>query len=436
MHRTQTYTLVFALVAALVTALSTVYSYRALEGAFEQRFMRPLCQDAEFTASQLSARGVVEAGVGGAESNGYLELAIQLDPKVGAAGLTDLAVIAADRRTIYDRTDPDTRIGEPSPFDSLAHDSLSAALGAAPSARRSVTTHVMAHGVDTRVVFAPIRDSVGTVAVLAMAARPDWAGDLNRLRGRLLVVAALSVLAIAILAGFLMRQAGKQVALERRLSRSENLAAMGRLSATLAHEVKNPLAIIRGSAKRLAKLEPDAQRMADSMVEEVDRLTRTVGRYLQFARSSPEANGTGDAAGALTATLDLLEGEFVSRRCSLVREGDFASARVALDDESLKQVYLNVVLNALEAVGDGGRVQVTLAREDDHLRVRIEDDGPGIPAEVLKRLGEPFQTTKAQGTGLGLFLCRRLVASAGGTLDVDSPPGQGARVRIGFPLRG
>ena len=286
-----------------------------------------------------------------------------------------------------------------------------------------------------RAVFVPIRDGVRPVAVLVMAASPDWASELTRLQRRLLVVAAVSVLAIAILAGFLMRQAGKQVALERQLSRSENLAAMGRLTATLAHEIKNPLAIIRGSAKRLAKLDSEAQHMADSVVEEVDRLTRTVGRYLQFARSTPQANGTGDAAGALTATLDLLEGEFIQRRCLLIREGDFAVAQVALDEESLKQVYLNLVLNALEAIGEGGTVHVTIARDTAHLRIEVRDDGPGIPADVLRRLGEPFQTTKAAGTGLGLFLCRRLVASAGGALEVDSPPDGGARVRLRFPTR-
>lgn len=432
MHRTQTYTLVFAVAAVVVTALSTALAYQGVQEAFERAFSRRLLQFANLAVSQMIVRDVEQAALQGADSDAYLALEAQLEPMTSGAAVADLAILDANRHTIYDRNDAGTRVGEISPFDSLAH----AALGRALAGHTLNAPPYAVHGVAMRAVFVPIRDGARTVAVLAMAASPDWAGELVRLQRRLFVVALVSVLAIFILAGILMRQAGKQVQLERQLSRSENLAAMGRLTATLAHEIKNPLAIIRGSARRLAKLEPEAQRMADSVVEEVDRLTRTVGRYLQFARSTPEPNGTGDATGALTATLDLLEGEFIQRRCNLIREGDFSRAPVALDDESLKQVYLNLVLNALEAIGEGGTVQVSVAREGPQLRVEVLDDGPGIPADILKRVGEPFQTTKAQGTGLGLFLCRRLVQSAGGALEVDSPQGGGARVRVRFPQRG
>jgi signal transduction histidine kinase len=209
---------------------------------------------------------------------------------------------------------------------------------------------------------------------------------------------------------------------------------MGRLTATLAHEIKNPLAIIRGSARRLGKLEPEARRMADSLVEEVDRLGRTVTRYLQFARGEGEGAGHGDAAAALSATLDLLEGEFRARRCTLERDGISGPAIVRLDAESLKQIGLNLVLNALEAAPEGGRVHVTLAVQGGRVEIGVRDDGPGIPADVLPRLGEPFFTTRAQGTGLGLFLTKRLVEGAGGALRVTSRPGEGTLVTVSLPV--
>jgi signal transduction histidine kinase len=209
---------------------------------------------------------------------------------------------------------------------------------------------------------------------------------------------------------------------------------MGRLTATLAHEIKNPLAVIRGSARRLGKLEPEAQHMADSVVEEVDRLNRTVSRYLQFARGERSTEGRGDLAAAVTATLDLLEDEFRARSTALERHGIEGPLVVRLDVESLKQLALNLVLNALEAQPEGGRVRVTLERRGGAVEMSVRDDGPGIPAEVKSRLGEPFVTTKAQGTGLGLFLARRLVEGAEGELHIASPPGEGATVMVRLPL--
>ncbi|HEY6196443.1 MAG TPA: ATP-binding protein, partial [Candidatus Eisenbacteria bacterium] len=269
-----------------------------------------------------------------------------------------------------------------------------------------------------------------------MTATPTWDAVLARLRRDLTLLAAVSVLAVAALAALVMRANAAQLALERRLSRSENLAAMGRMTATLAHEIKNPLAIIRGSAKRLTKLDPEALSMADSVVEEVDRLSATVNRYLQFARGSgPAADATGDAAGTLAATLDLVEGEFRARGCVLEREGAFEPARVPLDDAALKQVWLNLVQNALEAIPQGGRVRVSCARGAERVAVRVADDGTGIPADVLARLGEPFFTTRAMGTGLGLYLSRQLVQGAGGSLGLQSRPGAGTIVTVELPLR-
>jgi signal transduction histidine kinase len=210
---------------------------------------------------------------------------------------------------------------------------------------------------------------------------------------------------------------------------------MGRMTATLAHEIKNPLAIIRGSARRLGKLDGESQRMADSVVEEVDRLSSTVNRYLQFARGgTAEAGGRDDAAAALAATLDLLEGEFRARDCALERDGTFTGLAVPLDGASLKQVWLNLLQNALEAVPPGGHVRVSCRGEAGRVTVRVADDGPGIPADVLARLGEPFFTTRARGTGLGLYLSRQLVQGAGGSLVVESRPGAGTTVTVELPL--
>jgi len=289
-------------------------------------------------------------------------------------------------------------------------------------------------GHELRAGLAPILDGRHVVGVLAVESRVDYIAVLAGLRRTLLLAALLSALGITVLAVVTIRVAGSAARLERRLSRAENLAAMGRLTATLAHEIKNPLAIIRGSAERLGKLDAESRRWADSVVEEADRLTRTVGRYLQFARGEDSTTGDGDAARALGETLDLLEGEFRSRRATLARPEPAPEALpVRLDNESLKQVFLNLMLNALEAIGEGGRLAVTVGERQGRVAVSFTDDGPGIPPETLRQLGHPFMTTKARGTGLGLFLSRRLVQGAGGTLDIESEVGRGTICTVLLP---
>jgi signal transduction histidine kinase len=195
------------------------------------------------------------------------------------------------------------------------------------------------------------------------------------------------MLAVLLLAAVVVRGAWSAARLERRLSRAQNLAAMGRLTATLAHEIKNPLAIIRGSALRLGRLEPEARRMADFVVEETDRLSRTVARYLEFARGS-------DAGGAAET-----------------------------EDAAV----------ALEAMPQGGHLAVSLAERAGRIEVGIADDGVGIPAGTLKRLGSPCFTTRATGSGLGLFLSRRPAESAGGELRIQSEVGRGTTSTVRFP---
>lgn len=428
-HRSQTYTLAFAVAAALVTALAALLSYRGLSAAFEGEFRARVARVANIAATQVAPSAIAELRLYGAETGGFLEVQAQLDMLCAVTGFEDFQLVDTTRAVLYDVRRAEEGIGAPSAWDSLA----SAALTRALAGEATNAPPLVRRGLDVRAAFHPVIDDGRVVAVLVAEARPEWAAELRRLGRWLTLVAVVSVLAIAVLAGILVRGIGRTLALERQLTRADNLAAMGRMTATLAHEIKNPLAIIRGSAKRLGKLEPEAQRMADSVIEEVDRLGRTVGRYLQFARIEQEPGGTGDLAAALGATLDLLEGEVRARHCVLEREGDLAApAFVRLDVESLKQVCVNLVLNALEASPEGGRVRVALERRGGHATLAVRDDGPGMPAEIVRRLGEPFFTTKAMGTGLGLFLSRRLVESAGGRLAVESAPGQGTRVSASF----
>lgn len=429
MNRAQTTTLAFAALAAAVTVGTAFVAYHGMRSAFERESSQRLKQLAELAASQLSGGDLADARRTGPEGNGLLAIQAQLDALCTAAGLANAAVLDDSGHVLYDVRAGLVEPGGASAYDSLAHALLVRARAGAsvalPAVRRG--------GLEVRAAAAPVPDARGVV--LVTEDNPSWGPELARLRRDLALIAAVSVLAVAALAALVMRANAAQLSLERRLSGAENLAAMGRMTATLAHEIKNPLAIIRGSARRLGKLDGESQRMADSVVEEVDRLSSTVNRYLQFARGgTPEAGARDDAAATLAVTLDLLEGEFRAHDCALERDGTFAGLTVPLDGASLKQVWLNLLQNALEAVPPGGHVRVTCRSEAGRVQVRVADDGPGIPAEVLPRLGEPFFTTRARGTGLGLYLSRQLVQGAGGSLAVESRPGAGTIVTVELPL--
>ena len=422
--------MLFVLAAALATAISAGLAYRGVRTALESEFESRLEHLA--AAAQITANDVHEIRLLGDDANAYLDVQTQLNTLRAATSVENVSLI--DSTTVA-RFDAESRLheGVRSALDSLAHSALARALAGRPA----VSPPYDRDGVTLRAAFAPVRNPAGSVAgVVAVEARPAYLRTLDELRGRLGGIALGTVLAIALLALLLARQALSAARLERRLSRAENLAAMGRLTATLAHEIKNPLAIIRGSAQRLQKLDPESQRMAEFVIEESDRLSRTVGRYLQFARGEDPALETGDAVRTLEATLDLLEGEAGARGIAVERVGAFpAVARVGLDSESLKQLYLNLALNALEAMGKGGRLRVGCAERAGRIEVTFADDGPGMPREVLEKAGSPFFTTKVTGSGLGLFLARRLARSAGGSLEIVSPPGGGTTCTIRLPRR-
>ena len=436
LQRTVLSTILFAVLAVLMTAVSAWVAYDRVRSALVSEFERRLSRIAETAASQLEPALVAEVRQRGGESAAYLAVQVQLVTLRSATGVDEASLIDSTGTTLVDARSPEHTERLPSALDSLAHPTLTRALEGRPA----VSGIFRRGGRSLRASLAPIRTQPGPVAgVVAVEAEAAYLPVLTALARTLAVIALVSVIAIAVLAALIIRASAAAARLERRLSRAENLAAMGQLTATLAHEIKNPLAVIRGSAERLKRLEPEAQRMADFVIDEVDRLSKTLARYLQFARGEPALQETGDAAVSLEATLELLEGEFRARRVTVERISPFApSAPVTLDNESLKQVYLNLILNALEAMGESGRLKVAIVSRGGPaapIDVTIADDGAGITTDTLKHIGSPFYTTKPRGSGLGLFLARRLIESAGGELEIQSQVGAGTTCVVKLPSR-
>jgi two-component system, NtrC family, nitrogen regulation sensor histidine kinase GlnL len=229
-------------------------------------------------------------------------------------------------------------------------------------------------------------------------------------------------------------------------TRVENLAAV---AAGLAHEVKNPLGGIKGAAQILAErlqADADASRFTALITREVDRVSALLEQLLELTRPPRLRLGAVNVHRLLQEVL-LLEGATATDALRVDCRFDPSLPAVWGDEAALRQVFLNLTKNALDAMGRAGILTVTTRMETDfHLRypawsrsrkflsVEIEDTGPGIPPEDLERIFTPFFTTKASGTGLGLAVSHRLITQHGGLVQVESEPGRGSSFRVSLPV--
>jgi two-component system sensor histidine kinase PilS (NtrC family) len=227
--------------------------------------------------------------------------------------------------------------------------------------------------------------------------------------------------------------------MERIARRNQTLAEVGALAAGIAHELRNGLKPISGSVEVLQReltLEGENAQLMELVSRESARLNRFVTDLLSYAREREVAH----EAIVLDVYLRELVGDLRrDPRCvpgiTLRAELEEAAGVVLhADRDQLRQVWLNLAANAFEAVGPRGTLVVRATPgADGRLTVTFEDDGPGIAAEHLPRVGEPFFTTKHGGTGLGLAIATRIVEHHGGTLSLDSAPGRGTRVHVTLP---
>jgi signal transduction histidine kinase len=228
---------------------------------------------------------------------------------------------------------------------------------------------------------------------------------------------------------------------EAELRTSDRLAALGRLSAGVAHEIRNPLAGIRTAAEILRRrVEPDADlvRFTDVILEETARLDRIVESLLQFAKPPEPRRAPVRVADLLERARDLAVGRASERGITIRVLAHSTLPEPLADRDQILQVLLNLLLNAVEASADGGEILVTAIAETREepalLRLVIRDGGPGVPSSIRERIFDPFFTTKPGGTGLGLSISRNILHRHGGSLRVESEPGQGARAIVTLPL--
>jgi two-component system sensor histidine kinase HydH len=222
-----------------------------------------------------------------------------------------------------------------------------------------------------------------------------------------------------------------------RLKRSERLYAIGQLSAGFAHELRNPLASIAGAAGVLQRSQaPEEKRheCLEIVVKETHRLNHLLTRFLDFARPRPPQYQDVDAGVVLDSIIELAA-HAVDRRPIVIRK-QVAPGMPALecDPEQLKQVLLNLIINAIQAMPEGGEVVVLARPREGKAVIAVQDQGCGVSPEHLDRIFDPFFTTKENGTGLGLSVAHQIVAQHGGILAAAKNPDRGMTFTVTLPL--
>ncbi|MDI3281333.1 MAG: ATP-binding protein, partial [Bacillota bacterium] len=224
---------------------------------------------------------------------------------------------------------------------------------------------------------------------------------------------------------------------ERQVQRAERLSALGRLTAGLAHEIRNGLYKIGGCAEILqdeASTDPRVAELASGIAEETRDLAEVLDRFLSFAQEGNKAWRTFSVRTVVQDVLFSLRQELERRgiecRC-LMPEDELVMLG---DAPRIREAILNLVLNAIEAMEGGGELELRLKRQDGGCAVEIKDTGPGIPPQYLEEIFDPFFTTKPEGTGLGLPIADQIVREHGGRICVVSELGRGSTFTVVLPL--
>lgn len=229
---------------------------------------------------------------------------------------------------------------------------------------------------------------------------------------------------------------------KQRLIQSERLALIGRMSAQVTHEIRNPLNALGLNTELLgdeiAALDPnhgsDAWALLRSVTQEIDRVTAVTDSYLRLARLPTPHLEREDVGEIIQSLLRFLGEEFATKGIQLSFEVEEGLPEALVDENQLRQALLNIIRNSSEAMEAGGQLEIRVAGRDDAVEMLLRDDGEGIEPAIMGRIFDPFYSTKSQGTGLGLPITHQIIVEHGGSLTCESVPGEGTTFRIRLPI--
>ena len=310
---------------------------------------------------------------------------------------------------------------------------LSASTGLAASSEL-----VAAQGLYLISAYAPILNSVDSVvAVLGIDADYRFFKSLADFKKTLVTINIVSFIFIIIFGMVFLIINRRLIVAQEALFRASALSSMGQMAATMAHEIKNPLGIIKATAQRIkSKYGKDSDdRVFDFISEEVERLNQILTGYLDFARPAESSRKMQmlDLKKLLEELVRQCRTDLKADNVEILFNVKKSSFPVRGDDVGLRQAILNLIINAGDAYENGGTIEIKMQKTSDHHKIELIDKAGGISREVEKKLFDPFTTTKAKGSGLGLYVSRKIIEKHGGKLTVKNNNFGGATAEIILP---
>lgn len=266
-------------------------------------------------------------------------------------------------------------------------------------------------------------------------------------RFQILVVITITVVMISLLLvlifvvkrgeGIIEKRAQERLKLEEQLSRAKHLSMLGEMVACVSHEIRNPLGIIRSSASLLKKkinaVDP-SNTIPDIIVEESGRLNDIISDFLNFAKPKNPNPAPCLINEVLEKNVSFLAVQIEKEGYIIKNHYDNNLPEIMADSAMLNQAFLNILINAMQAMPDGGGIRIKTGLKDKFIIVHIEDEGEGIHKDVVDKIWDPFFTTKEKGTGLGLGIVKNIIEAHGGSIRIDNKPVRGACVIIELPV--
>ena len=236
----------------------------------------------------------------------------------------------------------------------------------------------------------------------------------------------------------IQKRAMERLRLKERLARAEKLSSLGEMAAGISHEIRNPLGIIRSSAellkKKVAKVDP-TNTIPDIIIEESSRLNGIITNFINYAKPRSPNFAPCQVEEIIEKNITFLEPQINEQGYVIEKNYQNSLPKIMADSTMLYQSFLNILINAMQSMPDGGRVFVDISSNDHLLTVHFDDEGKGIPPENLDKIWDPFFTTKDMGTGLGLGIVKNIIESHGGSVQIVNRAVRGARVTIELPVR-
>lgn len=255
------------------------------------------------------------------------------------------------------------------------------------------------------------------------------------------VMSVLSLVLILVVKrgeGIIEKRARERLRLKEQLSRAEHLSTLGEMVAGISHEIRNPLGIIRSSAellmKKVASYDP-SNTIPDIIIEEANRLNSIITDFLNFARPKSPNFMPCRVEEVLEKNITFLSSQILEQGYTIHKRYSESLPEVMADSAMLYQAFLNILINALQSMQAGGKINVEINSSDSMVSIAFQDEGDGIPEDILEKIWDPFFTTKEKGTGLGLGIVKNIIESHGGTIKIENRSSGGAQVTVGLPLR-